>query len=537
MWNSISNLWGETPKVNILEGDLLNLLNPVEQTSVTNVNNVEPLTTDYILTETSSRDNTPKECSIKLWPHQEAMLHRIRNIEKRGYKCKSESSAAAADRYMDKSKVLMSHEVCLGVMNDPPGSGKTYAILAHILTDTTPGPSIVIVPQNIYGQWRQAIIAIFGSNPTSYKFSNSYADVLDMYSNSQSVHKYKIILLQDSFAEAYLKTLNDNNISVCRIVVDEVDIMDRFVCSAVRTKFVWLMSASYNGQKVLGPYHIGDHTKVVCKCDSHFVEKSLNLPEPNNQIIKCYDDHIEVFRDVLTPLELKSLHAGDLSLLNRKMNKSGIVSINTFKDTIKHYSEFLYKKSEELEIVEKELEKMSESEADFENERTTKEKNLLVDKMSQLRKFRDQSLLLMERTIELPPNLDTLNLKDNIIKNNLVEQILKNKTTKWLFFNDNGNVLIKIQEFLTSKEIKSEMLDGGNQLQIERTLNNYKEGDVQVLLLNSMIEGAGMNLENTTHLVFMHKTEEKFIQQVIGRAQRFGRTAPLNIIMLFNNHE
>jgi hypothetical protein len=52
-----------------------------------------------------------------------------------------------------------------------------------------------------------------------------------------------------------------------------------------------------------------------------------------------------------------------------------------------------------------------------------------------------------------------------------------------------------------------------------------------------MIEGAGMNLENTTHLVFMHKTEEKFIQQVIGRAQRFGRKTPLNIIMLFNKNE
>ena len=52
-----------------------------------------------------------------------------------------------------------------------------------------------------------------------------------------------------------------------------------------------------------------------------------------------------------------------------------------------------------------------------------------------------------------------------------------------------------------------------------------------------MIEGAGMNLENTTHLLFMHKTEEKFIDQVIGRAQRYGRTTPLKIIMLFNKHE
>jgi hypothetical protein len=535
MWNSISNLWGDTTKVNALEDDLLDLLRiDVESPQISNQNNKSTTSVqDYILNESSPRDITPKDCSVKLWPHQEAMLHRIRYIEKQGYKCKSESSKAAAERFMDKSEILTAQEVCLGVMNDPPGSGKTYAILAHILTDKTPGPSIIIVPQNIYGQWREAIVKIFKNNPNVYKFSNSYADVLDMYGNSQSVHKYKVILLQDNFAEAYLKTLNDNNISVCRIVVDEVDIMDRFVCSAVKTKFVWLMSASYNNQKVLGPYHIGDHTKVICKCDNSFVQKSLNLPEPNTTIIKCDDDHIEAFRDIVTPNELMSLHAGDLSLLNRKMNKSGLVLVKTIKDTIKHYSDFLYKKSEELELAQKELENMPP--VDFENTRATKEKNILIDKISQLKKFREQSVLLIMRMNTLPDSIE--NIKANFIKNKLSEQMLRDKKTKWLFFNDNGNVLIRVQEFLNTIGIKSEMLDGGNQQQIEKTLKNYKEGDVQVLLLNSMIEGAGMNLENTTHLVFMHKTEEKFIQQVIGRAQRYGRTTQLNIIMLFNNHE
>jgi hypothetical protein len=508
MWNDISDLW--------------------RTSNVKAINN-----NGIILTEKSPRDATPNDCSIKLWPHQEAMLHRIRHIEKQGYKCKSSSSAASADRFMDKSNIPMAQEVCLGVMNDPPGSGKTYSILAHILTDTNPGASIIIVPQNIYSQWRQAIVNMFSNTQYKYKFSNSYADVLDMYGNTESVHKYKIILLQDSFAEAYLKTLNDNNIGVCRIVVDEVDIMDRFVCSAVKTKYVWLMSASYNGQKVLGPYNIGEPINVICKCDPGFVSKSINLPEPKTQIIKCDDDHIEVFRDIVSPSELRSLHAGDLSLLNRKMNKSGLVLVKTIKDTIKSYSEFLYKKSEELELAQKELENMSSS--DIESERTTKERNLLVDKISQLKKFREQSELLLARMNMLPDSIE--NTKANFIKNSLVEQIQRDKKTKWLFFNDNGNVLIKVQEFFNTIGIKSEMLDGGNQLQIERTLKNYKEGDVQVLLLNSMIEGAGMNLENTSHLVFMHKTEEKFIQQVIGRAQRYGRSTQLNIIMLFNRNE
>jgi superfamily II DNA/RNA helicase len=129
------------------------------------------------------------------------------------------------------------------------------------------------------------------------------------------------------------------------------------------------------------------------------------------------------------------------------------------------------------------------------------------------------------------------NCKEKYLEGEFIEQMEQDKKSKWLVFNDNGNVLVRYQELLEKKGIKTAMLDGGNQKLIEKTLQDYKEGAVQVLLLNSMIEGAGMNLENTTHLLFMHKTEEKFINQVVGRAQRYGRTRPLNIIMLFNKNE
>ena len=46
-----------------------------------------------------------------------------------------------------------------------------------------------------------------------------------------------------------------------------------------------------------------------------------------------------------------------------------------------------------------------------------------------------------------------------------------------------------------------------------------------------------MNLENTTHLVFMHATDSRLVEQVMGRAQRHGRTAPLNVIYLLNESE
>jgi hypothetical protein len=533
MWNNISNLWGNDRETTNLVNKTVNvdeLLGLMNNVSVQNKQEEKSVKSNFILTEISSRFPTPKECPIKLWPHQEAMIHRIRQIETAGYTCTTESKSAI--RFMDKSLVSNVPNVILGVMNDPPGSGKTYAILTQILIDSTPGASIIIVPQNIYGQWRQATETIFKNQANKCKFVSMYGDVLEIFGYPQSVNTYKVILLQDNFAEAYLKTLNDNKISVCRIVIDEVDIMDNYVQSAVPSRFVWLMSASYTDQKQLGPYNIGDHTKVICKCHPDFVKKSINLPDPITSKFSCDDNHITIFEDIISDKEMKALKAGDLAIINRLMNATGQINLGNIKDIIGRYAEYLFKKSEQLEEVEKEVERCKNS---F-NEQDKKEVNILIDKMNMLRRFRTNSEVLSSKQKTLP-DMTTLVTKEKYLEGEFVDKMLQDRNSKWLIFNDNGNVLIKYQGYLMGRGIKTVMLDGGNQRMIERTLNDYKEGDVQVLLLNSMIEGAGMNLENTTHLLFMHKTEEKFIEQVVGRAQRYGRNKPLNILMLFNKNE
>jgi hypothetical protein len=533
MWKNISNLWDKKDISNNIVNTDVNvddLLNLMGNNSIQNNKEVKSVSSNFILTDNSPRFPTPKECPIKLWSHQEAMIHRIREIETNGYTCKTQSKSAI--RFMDKSLVNMVPEVILGIMNDPPGSGKTYAILTQILIDTTPGASIIIVPQNIYGQWRQATETIFKNQSSKCKFVSMYGDVLDIFGYPQSVNTFKVILLQDNFAEAYLKTLNDNKLTVCRIVIDEIDIMDGYVQSAVPSKFVWLMSASYTNQKVLGPYTIGDHTKVICKCHPDFVKKSINLPEPLTSIFRCDDNHITIMDGILNEKEFKALKAGDLSILKRLMNASGQVNLANIADTIGRYAEYLFRKSEQLEQVEKEVKRYENSS----DEQDLKELNLLIDKLNMLKKYRKNSEILNKK-LEILPDMSILNTKEKYLEEEFVDKMLQDRNSKWLIFNDNGNVLIKYQMFLMGKGIKTVMLDGGNQKMIERTLNDYKEGDVQVLLLNSMIEGAGMNLENTTHLLFMHKTEEKFIEQVVGRAQRYGRKLPLNIFMLFYKNE
>ncbi len=493
------------------------------------VNNSGDIT---LLTAESLRDSTPEISPITLWPHQEAMLHRIREIEENNLIFETTHTESMM-RYAPKERPPL-QRVCIGIMNDPPGSGKTYAILSHILTDKRDGPTIIIAPQNIFGQWKLAIETIFKNTDdlTRCRFCSTYADVMKAYGNAAKIIKNKVILLQDTFADTYMKVLLDTNTPILRLVIDEVDIMDNFISTAVNSSYVWLMSASYTNQSRLGPYVLHSLDKIVCKSDPTFVKTSINLPEPIIETIVCEAPHIPLLKDVLAEKELKALHAGDHALLCRIMNKSmPKTTVLNFKEFLEEYAKHLLQKAEGLDALEISLSKLDRDDDTFETESI-----ILTNKIAALKRVRDNATKL-QRDTETLPDISALNYKDKVLEGRIAEQILADPTSKWLLFNDNTNVLIRYQAYLESKGIKTKMLDGGSQVTVEKTLKEYKEGEIQVLLLNSMIEGAGMNLENTSHLLFMHKTEEVFINQVMGRAQRFGRTKPLNIILLFNDSE
>ena len=73
---------------------------------------------------------------------------------------------------------------------------------------------------------------------------------------------------------------------------------------------------------------------------------------------------------------------------------------------------------------------------------------------------------------------------------------------------------------------------------INKVVNEFKRGSLRVLLINSAHYGCGMNLPEATDVVIMHKLNEgKSYKQVVGRAQRCQRTAPLNVWRLFNENE
>ena len=94
-----------------------------------------------------------------------------------------------------------------------------------------------------------------------------------------------------------------------------------------------------------------------------------------------------------------------------------------------------------------------------------------------------------------------------------------------------------IKKLLNSYNIKYKELDDGNIYSISNSINEYNYGNINVLLMNSNLFGCGLNLQCTTDIVFLHKTESELEKQIIGRAQRLGRKDKLNIWHLMHQNE
>ena len=110
------------------------------------------------------------------------------------------------------------------------------------------------------------------------------------------------------------------------------------------------------------------------------------------------------------------------------------------------------------------------------------------------------------------------------------------KDGKFLVFSSHDQSFVFIEDVLkrTGHEFIKLM---GSIGRVNALLKRYKSGDINVLMLNASHYGTGLNLENTTDLVFYHRMPHDMERQVIGRAQRSGRTERLRIHYLYQENE
>ena len=264
-----------------------------------------------ILSFDSKIDEHPKDINIKLKKHQLAMLKRCKEIE--------------------------NTNTSFGIMNDKPGTGKTYVILSLIYdTKLLNKTNIIIVPQNIYSQWINSMDNF--SKNLSYKKFIDYENIITLYNDPKVLIENDIILTTSSYYHIIATTLNSLNIRINRIFFDEIDSISNIICTKINSDFIWFVSASFN------IYSLGYFTTkineqndqkglniddITCKCNNDFIDSNIFLENPNKLYYLCKNIYIDnILGHVVSPRELKSLNAMDYTIKQNKMkNEKEVIQI------------------------------------------------------------------------------------------------------------------------------------------------------------------------------------------------------------------
>lgn len=481
-----------------------------------------------LLTAQSPKSSDPPNTRFSLWDHQRAAVKRCQDIETLDA-TQLTVKPSNLDRYRENPDEAVT-KACVGIMSDPPGAGKTFVALAVIAFDKSPTLNMLVVPPNLHHQWIDAIKAYF--EPGSFKWLaiTEYADTVQLWKSNNLFKDVRLVITSTMFAEPVASALSSlakdmkKETVIERVIVDEVDTATTLFHNIPSCKRVWFMSASFDAVKhrKIGPFDLKglDQTTVmqlICRCDASFIQCSQNIEEPVARVITVPDGEIAMFLGgVLDSVDVTFLNA--LNFKKVKTRNTALVSADE-AGTMREYAEAL------LVALEREFEVLSEM-----------DETKMYGYKAKYDKLRGRIDRLRRNMDELRVSVDTPSKLDKVRE--MCDTIKQHSDTKWIFFSDDDAIFDQIAPILREKGVTYVTMDEGTIVKTEAAIQRYKtDPDTRALFINSMRDGCGLNLENTSHVVFLHYTNPHMAEQVIGRAQRPGRTCRLEVICLYHENE
>lgn len=141
--------------------------------------------------------------------------------------------------------------------------------------------------------------------------------------------------------------------------------------------------------------------------------------------------------------------------------------------------------------------------------------------------------------INAPTNTTTPTESRKKSKIDTLMSILKNRTPdqKFLVVSKYASVFYDITHRLQVDNQCDVSILSGTGSMINNAIENFKNGNKPIILLNTQYFGSGLNLEMATDVIVYHRLSDVDLKQAIGRAQRLGRTAPLRVTYLAHESE
>jgi superfamily II DNA or RNA helicase len=381
-----------------------------------------------------------------------------------------------------------------------------------------------------------------------------------------------------------------------RIIIDEAhDIATRI--PLMYYKYLWLISGTYQNilqcnrpsyNSILYPIkdaiNYNTLNMILVKCTKEFVRKSFKLPIPIEKYYICkMAANLNIIRNFINTSVLEKINANDISGAIKDLGGKSETENNLIDLVSKELKRDLLNKEKEKEYINS-LDIPEDSKTNRIKTIDTEIsilKNKIEDLTSRITELNSKTcpicMCLMEHPIVLecthsycascimlwisskcncpecrkPINVNKMTAVINNLNNNTENEIINQKTLQKtkeetliniIKENPNGKYLIfsKHDSHSVSHNLLNNNIDyaelKGNTAHMTNILEKFKNGSLKVILLNTNFAGSGIDISYATDIILYHNLGTAK-HQAIGRAQRVGRTEPLNIHYIYYEHE
>lgn len=277
------------------------------------------------LNEESPRADIPTACAVQPYPHQLADLHHMRRLEG--------SYLPGAQVTLDPERSLVTS---VGFLCDPPGAGKTFAVLMHSLTSPPPTSTpfalktcmegcasvtthavgyvmeletdVIVVPRGTLRQWRDCLARMFAPGalpPHLIKSTLSQEETTAVLGGD-----YGLVITAESGARALCDHADYRLVRFRRIVLDEADSIRIPAFQMPRARFRWLVTATpHSFPRIVElraflsdlRLHRDVLDAVTVASTPDFVQSSLQLPPYAERTVQVRRSSLNTFLRTLVP--------------------------------------------------------------------------------------------------------------------------------------------------------------------------------------------------------------------------------------------
>ena len=472
-------------------------------------------------------------------------------------------------------------------------SSNQFTMITEKDTDKYVNKNIILVNNSIQHQWKDCIDKYIEADKLNY-INLQKANDIDLDNNDVN-----LILCNEKTVLNVIEKYN--NIRVNRFIIDEADTINFKHISKINTNFTWLITGTKNGISYCKKRYIKDifgsninwlPDIITVKNNDEYIETSMNLPTPNRIMIDCdIPQFIKLLENHIPSNVMSMLNAGNISNAIKTLNCHMDTQDNIFKIISKNY-----KLSIKNILIDIEAEKKKKY---INNKRKIEHKNK-IDKMETIKEKIEKKLVSLQKSIydindemcpicmndfEKPTLVDCCahkycftcltiilqsshnkcpicrkiitkkrmhvldiesddsnnsdsdrEIEKKVIKKDKLNELLNiiDNERRFIVFSNFDETFVKMEDEFYKNNIKYSILNKNNS---KDTIDRFKNNDINVLLINTEYFGTGLNLQFATDIILYHRFVPEFEEQIIGRAQRMGRTTKLNVYYLMYENE